>query len=122
MESCFKYMNGVEFGAHNLLSLINVTQTDDLTYHKLSYELNAQDRVVMVESCKRFELSKPRNYWYLIVFVLIINYHMVLGKLSYSIIYRLMDIFDDFAGYSNTCIELPWNGLIINNVISNGRK
>ena len=33
-----------------------------------------------------------------------------------------MDIFDDFAGYSNTCIELPWNGLMINNIISNGRK
>ena len=62
MESCFKNMNGVEFGDHNLLRKMNVTQTDDLTHHKLSYELNAQDRVVMVESCKRFDFSKPRNY------------------------------------------------------------
>ena len=47
---------------------------------------------------------------------------MVLGKLSFSIVYRWMAIFDDFAGYSNDWIELLWSGLITIDVITNVSK
>ena len=62
MDSCFKNMNGVDFGAESQPRITIIELFDNPTYQKLSYELKEQDRVVMVESCKRFDFSKPRNY------------------------------------------------------------
>ena len=53
---------------------------------------------------------------------MITNYHMVLGILSFSIVYRWMAIIDDFSGYSDDCIKLLWSGLITIDVNSNVSK